>query len=162
MKSEYGNDGSYTGNGANVTNVNATKLGGVPVAGFWQTGGNLGTFPGANILGTLDNEPLELWVNGFRALKIIPGTNAVNTPNLIGGSIANTIDPGVMGATIAGGGGGPIDGYYYNNYVRANFAAIGGGTGNMASNVCSTVAGGLRNTASGLGSSPRRRPRRTL
>jgi trimeric autotransporter adhesin len=143
--------GAFSGNGANVTNVNATKLGGVPVAGFWQTGGNTGTFPGANILGSLDNEPLELWVNGARALKIIPGTNAVNTPNLISGSGGNTIDPGVMGATIAGGGG-PIDGYYYNNYVRANFAAIGGGTGNTASNVCSTVAGGLRNTASGLGS----------
>jgi trimeric autotransporter adhesin len=143
--------GAFTGNGANVTNVNATKLGGVPVAGFWQTGGNLGTFPGANILGTLDNEPLELWVYGFRALKIIPGTNAVNTPNLIGGSIANSIDPGVTGATIAGGGGGPIAGFYYINYVRANYATVGGGTGNTASNVCSTVAGGLRNTASGAG-----------
>src|ERR1022692_980858 len=137
--------GAFSGNGANVTNVNAAKLGGVPVAGFWQTGGNLGTFPGANILGSLDNQPLELWVNGARALKIIPTTN---TANLIGCSGGNVFDPGVTGATIAGGGGTFL-GQARINYVRATFATIGGGAGNTASNIFSSVAGGLRNTASG-------------
>jgi trimeric autotransporter adhesin len=138
--------GAFSGNGANVTNVNATKLGGVAVAGFWQTGGNLGTFPGANILGSLDNQPLELWVNGLRALKVMPGTN---TANLIGGSGNNAIDPGVTGAVIAGGGGGPVNGQYYFNNIHANYSSIGGGSGNTASNIFSSVAGGLRNTASG-------------
>jgi hypothetical protein len=139
--------GAFSGNGANVTNVNAAKLGGVPVAGFWQTGGNLGTFPGANILGSLDNQPLELWVNGARALKIIPTTNTVN---LIGGFGGNVFDPGVTGATIAGGGGTFL-GQSRINYVRANFGTIGGGAGNTASNAFSTVAGGLGNIASGPG-----------
>jgi hypothetical protein len=67
---------------------------------------------------------------------------------LIGGSIGNVFDPGVTGATIAGGGGTFL-GQSRINYVRANFATISGGAGNMASNIFSSVAGGLRNTASG-------------
>ncbi len=139
--------GTFTGNGAGVTNVNASKLGGVPVSGFWQTGGNLGTVPGANILGSLDNQPLELWVNGNRAIQIVPTTN---TANLIGGSIINVTDPNVVGATIAGGGGNYL-GSGYPNYVRGSYGSIGGGVGNTASNVFSTIAGGYRNTASGYG-----------
>ncbi len=138
--------GAFTGNGVNVTNVNAAKLGGLPVGSFWQTSGNAGTVPGASILGTTDNQPLELWVNGARALKLIPTTNTVN---LIGGSALNTFDPGVVGATVAGGGSANYLGAPSINYVRANYASIGGGAGNTASNVFSTVAGGLKNTASG-------------
>ena len=135
--------GAFTGNGANVTNVNAAKLGGIPASSFWQTGGNAGASPG--ILGTLDNQPLELWVNGARAFKIFP---TAGTANIIGGSIVNTFDPGIVGATIAGGGG-TYQGFTRPNYVRADFASIGGGGGNMASNVFSTVAGGFKNIASG-------------
>ena len=46
----------------------------VPAAALgnaWKTGGNSGTSPtNGNFLGTADNQPLELAVNGQRALRI--------------------------------------------------------------------------------------------
>jgi hypothetical protein len=138
---------NFGGNGGGLTNVNAAKLGGLPVAGFWQTSGNTGTGPGANILGTMDNQPLELWVNGTRAFRFLPTTNGA--PNLIGGASGNVVDAGVVGATIAGGGTPNYEGFSRINYVRGDYGSIGGGIGNTASNLFTTVAGGFRNMASG-------------
>ncbi len=70
-------------------------------AGNWSLWGNAGTTAGPNFLGTTDNQALELKVFGQRALRIEPSTTS---PNLIGGSISNTVGAGVYGATIAGGG----------------------------------------------------------
>src|ERR1035437_848703 len=110
---------SFAGNGANVTNVNATALNGLNATNFWQTGGNSGTTPGTQFVGTTDNQALEFKVNGSRALRLEPNADS---PNSIGGYSGNYIDAGVAGATISGGG---LNGY--TNSIFANYSAIGGG-----------------------------------
>jgi hypothetical protein len=89
------------------------------------------------------------------------------SPNLIGGYGDNSVTPGVVGATIAGGGTqsninrvtddyGVVSGGH-NNQAGDNagltsdnsFATVGGGLANQAFNAYSTVDGGWLNTASG-------------
>ena len=135
-----------SGNGASVTNVNAVLLDGISATNFWQTGGNAGTSPAnGNYLGTTDNEPLELWVNNSRGLRIEPAGDA---PNLIGGAPENFVAPGVIGSTV-GGGGVCLDtlGDYWTNQISANYGVIGGGAGNdiEQSSDWSTVGGGQLN-----------------
>ena len=116
---------------------------------FWQLGGNSGVTGPGNILGTLDNVAVELRVNNRRALRLEPTTNA---PNLIGGFISNRVAVGVVGATIAGGGGGQDA---FTNYATDNYATIGGGSGHMAGDGSlgvndaeyTTIGGGSRNRA---------------
>jgi hypothetical protein len=136
----------------------------------WSLTGNAGTIPGTDFLGTTDNEPLEFWVNGTRALRLEPG---FGSPNVVGG-VGSSVDPYVSGATIAGGvyntvsansdkptiGGGngntvsnlypTISGGEYNK-ATANGAAVGGGYHNLASGRQSAVGGGAQNIASGAG-----------
>jgi len=77
--------------------------------------------------------------------------NSTNgAPNLIGGSRVNYVSPGVIGATISGGGATNYFGASYSNSVTANFGTVGGGYDNTAS-YFSTIAGGSDNTASGGG-----------
>jgi len=137
---------------------------------FWKLDGNAGTTAGANFLGTTDNQPLELKVNGLRALRLEGNTNCA--PNLIGGASVNDAAPGVVGATI--GGGGVCDYapawllfgqnlHNLSNRVAADFgviagglensihagawlSSIGGGWGNTLGSPGSTVAGGKANT----------------
>ena len=139
---------SFTGSGAGITNVNATTLGGVSSSNFWKLSGNAGANPtNGNFLGTTDNLPLELRVNGSRALRLEPNTNGA--PNIIGGSPNNFVSNGVIGATIAGGGAA-ISGFAkYTNSVTGSFGTVGGGAENTASS-SATVGGGFNNTASGL------------
>jgi hypothetical protein len=90
--------------GANVTmaaegntlRISATPGTVVTNAG-WGLSGNAGT-TATNSLGTTDGQPLELRVNGQRALRLEAG----DIPNVIGGSDRNSVGPGVQGATIAG------------------------------------------------------------
>ncbi|NQT83837.1 tail fiber domain-containing protein, partial [bacterium] len=128
---------------------------------FWALGGNGGTSPGIDFVGTTDNQAVELRVNGARALRVEPGS----TPSLIGGYAANTADAGVVGASIGGGGetgspnrvtddfgtvGGGGDNRAGNNDGTtddATYATVGGGQGNTAGYVCATVGGGFENTA---------------
>jgi len=140
----------FVGNGAGLTGLNASQLTGgtVPAAALsnaWQTTGNTGTTPGAQFLGTTDNQPLEIKVNGLRALRLEhPGANG---PNVIGGYGGNTVlGVNAVGATISGGGqsGTPNS--------AATFSTVGGGQGNTASNSNSMVGGGLQNTAGGYAS----------
>jgi hypothetical protein len=114
----------------------------------WSLSGNAGTTPGTNFLGTTDNQPLELDVNGGRALRLEPGKNAAfpSSPNLIGGFSGNSVGVGVSGATIGGGGRG-LNG---ENSVTASFGTVAGGHRNTASGFDASVAGGQSNTASGL------------
>ncbi len=116
-----------------ATDLDATLLTGT----FWRRDGNSGTTPRMHFLGTTDNQPLELKVNGQRALRIEPD---VETPNILGGAAANSITPGIKGATIAGGGL-PL----YPNQINGNFATIGGGTFNFASGDWATISGGRDN-----------------
>ena len=74
---------------------------GTALSGLWRLGGNSGTTPGMDFLGTSDNQPIELKVDALRALRLEP---ALTSPNLVGGYEGNSVAPGVSGAVIAGGG----------------------------------------------------------
>jgi len=137
---------SFSGNGSGLTSLNAGNLssGTVPTAvlgNAWKTTGNGGTSPGANFIGTTDNQPLELRVGGTRALRLEPN---VQGPNVIGGAPVNFVANGILGATIAGGGANGN----YTNSVLASYATVGGGANNVASGVAATLGGGRLNTAS--------------
>ena len=136
-------------------------------SGNWALGGNSGTNPTSNYLGTADNQPLELHGNGTRVLRLEPTTEG---PNVIGGFSGTTVTAGVAGATIGGGGrsigANAVTDYYgtvsggLNNQAgdgtgsttSSSFAVVGGGLGNTAGGIAATVAGGENNMASGFGS----------
>jgi hypothetical protein len=153
--------GELSGNGSELTSLNASQLtsGAVPAAvlGYaWQIAGNTGTEPGLDFIGTRDYQPLELWVNDGRALRLEPGVNGDAAPNVIGGSLSNYVLSGVTGATIAGGGATNYMGYpsgaygiVYSNRVTADFGSVGGGLGNAAGGPYATIAGGGENSAGG-------------
>ena len=145
---------SFLGDGSALTNLTAGHLTGqLPSSvanNLWQVGGNAGTAPGQNFLGTTDNEPLEFWVNDARALRLEPGANGA--PNVIGGSPYNYVRKGAVGATI--GGGGSIDYLGLSpatNSVIDDFGTVGGGRLNRAY-FAATVGGGEENTAGGMDS----------
>jgi hypothetical protein len=120
---------------------------------YWRLDGNTGTTPGADFLGTTDNQALELKVNGQRALRLEPVGAPFQNVNVIGGCAANAVSASFLGATIAGGGEfGSTCGTTYDqpcwNRAMAGYTAIGGGIANTASGGISTVAGGQGNTAS--------------
>ena len=108
---------------------------------FWRAGGNAGTTPGTNYLGTSDDQPLELHVNGARVLRLEPDASS---PRIVGGHPANTAVG--EGSTVGGGGdsSNPNSAYTY--------ATVSGGLGNIALGTVATVGGGLNNTASGSSS----------
>jgi hypothetical protein len=113
----------------------------------WSLTGNSGTTAGTNFLGTTDDQPLEIKVNGTRILRLEPSTN------LIAGFNGNSRTAGVIGATISGGGSESEE-----NVVSDDFGTIGGGSNNRAGNSSgstsdmpfATVNGGKANVASGL------------
>jgi hypothetical protein len=142
-----------------VPSLNADLLDGLDSTGFWKVGGNTGTTPGTNFIGTSDNKALELKVNGKRALRLEPTSSS---PNLIGGSAANAVAVGAYGATIGGGGTvlapntvggtvGTVAGGTGNSAIGGG-STVGGGEGNAAVGGLSTVPGGDRNTAGGASS----------
>jgi hypothetical protein len=134
--------GNFIGNGSGLTDV-------------WQTGGNSGTTAGVNFVGTTDNQPLELHVNGQRALRLTPDNSTNNSPDIIGGSPVNTLAPGLVGVTISGGGAPIYNGRPVPNQALGDFNTIGGGYGNTTGSTNfdvteATVAGGALNSASGI------------
>jgi len=141
--------GGFRGDGAGLTNINAGTLGGLGANQFWHLGGNAGSTSGVNFIGTTDNQPLELRVNNTRALRLELNTN--NTPNLIGGAPANTIDSGVIGSTIGGGGGRFRTGGLSNNRVASDFSTIVGGNANIIQTNAqgSIIGGGIGNFIGG-------------
>jgi hypothetical protein len=118
--------GSYSGNGAGVTNVNAATLNGLASSNFWQTGGNNVT--SGQFIGSTNNQSVEIRANNKAALVLTAGAN--DAPNIEGGAAVNVIDPGVQGAVIAGGGTTNFLGQMSSNRISADFAAISGGSGN--------------------------------
>lgn len=122
---------------------------------YWKQGGNAGIDPTADYLGTTDNSAFVLRVDNAQSLRLIPSVDAESgfSPNLIGGSSANSVDdstddnPPVVGAVIAGGGLSTTE-----NTVGEDFATVGGGEANTASGLWATVGGGVINTASGSSS----------
>jgi hypothetical protein len=161
-------NGTFTGNGSGLSNLNAASLGGLSASNFWKLGGNAGTTASVNFLGTTDNQPLELKANGQRTLRLEPiftVTNRVlggslifsNAPNVIGGSAGNSADAGVAGAFIGGGGfGGAYGdegaGYVFlgafSNRISSSLGTIGGGYFNtiQSNSLASTIGGGAGNT----------------
>ncbi len=130
-----------------------------PGVGGWGLTGNAGTDPYVNFLGTTDNQPLIVKVNGERVLRLAP---TAGVPNVIAGCIDNGVGAGVEGAAIGGGGFysfwgnyvmgdyGVVSGGYSNQAGAADstFATVGGGTGNYATGVGATIGGGGWNSAS--------------
>ncbi len=110
----------------------------------WLLGGNLDTDPSTDFLGTVDETPFEIRVDGQRALHFQPADNPDFAPNLIAGHEANSIEAGVLAGTIAGGGVG-----FQPHFVEGNYGTVGGGRDNTVSGVAGTVSGGRSNLASG-------------
>ena len=147
--------GTFIGTGAGLTALDAGQLTTGQVAptvlsNAWKTTGNSGTTPGTQFLGTTDNQPLEFRVNGDRTLRLEPTTtNSSHSGivNVVGGSGANVVGPGVYGATIAGGGASNWFGVIFSNRVDADFSSVSGGRGNLiqANAHESTIDGGLQN-----------------
>jgi hypothetical protein len=117
----------------------------------WLVTGNRGLNPtNGYFLGTLDTQPLELRTYQTRAFRLEPDTNDFGAPNVIGGSPANFVDPGIYGATIAGGG---VLNYTTNgfepgpgsNRVSAIWGTIGGGRRNFVAADHSFIGGGHDN-----------------
>jgi hypothetical protein len=128
-------------------------------ATYWRLQGNAGTVAGTDFLGTTDSQPLELHVNGARALRLVPETNG---PSILGGHPENYIEPGAYASVISGGGpSDPGDAANTNNRVYDTYATIGGGGNNRAGSddgatqdptnaSFATVAGGQDNVASAV------------
>ena len=106
----------------------------------WSLTGNAGTVSNGYFLGTTDATPLEIRVNGVPALRIAPH---VTSPILFGGFSGNTVDFSRGGAFIGGGGrvGDP-------NRATNWYATVAGGLRNDASGVTAFVGGGYDNRAS--------------
>src|SRR5205814_1395239 len=116
----------------------------------WNLSGNSGTTPGTQFMGTTDNQPVEIKVNGQRALRLDPDPTGRGAPNVIGGSPQNYVSPGVFGATIGGGGSLNYFGAtFLTNVVSANFGTIAGGGENTSGGLFSSIGGGLDNIGSG-------------
>ncbi len=124
-------------------------------ADAWSRTGNAGTDPASNFLGTRDARALEVRINNQRALRLEP---AARSPNVIAGHSGNLAGPGVVGATIGGGGGqfegddvrpnrvyadfGTVVGGWNNNVLDpAPFGTVVGGRGNIASATATLAAG---------------------
>jgi len=153
--------GSFSGNGGGLSNVAAATFGGAGATNFWQLSGN--TVAPGQFLGSLNNQPLELWVNSSRGLRFesVNDTNVGLVPNLIGGHQDNYVFPGIGASAIAGGGGpaglsnsiasseSVIAGGYLNHIEAGNAhaSAIGGGFDNVIQYAAnrSVIAGGHGN-----------------
>ncbi len=70
-----------------------------------------------------------------------------DSPDILGGAAANSISVGVVGAVIAGGGTTNFNGQVSSNTIAANYASIGGGSGNaiQSGSDHSLIAEGLGN-----------------
>ncbi len=115
-------------------------------ANAWSLTGNGDTTPGPNFLGTTDAVSLTLVVSGTTALRIEPAVDFTQSiyPNIIGGHSSNSISSdNVYGAVIGGGKG---------NVAGGVLSTIGGGNNNTTGGggYIATVGGGNGNTANGI------------
>jgi hypothetical protein len=139
---------SFTGNGAGLVNVNAATLNGLSASKFWQIGGNAGTTPGVNFLGTTDNQELDLEVNDVLGLRVLPCSG---NPSVVGGS-ANSVANDCWNTIIGGGTGNSVTNDTW-------YTVIGGGYGNQIAKLSpgwypdkSVIGGGMNNTNAGYAS----------
>jgi hypothetical protein len=114
----------------------------------WSLTGNSGTTYGTDFLGTSDNEPLELKVNGVVAETLWPFTSGNVSVALGPNSFFGTSG---QGGSFVGPGGGPGYGSAAN-ITYGDYCVIGGGYGNQITvlgSVYSVIAGGDNNILSG-------------
>jgi hypothetical protein len=164
---------NFSGSGAGLTGLNANQLtsGTAPDARLaanvartnqvWLLGGNADTTPGTHFLGTTDNQPLEIKVNGMRALWLedgranLPANHFVSSMvNIVLGSSANFVgDVAVYTSTVGGGGSGTFSG---PNRVESEVGTVSGGEGNtiLKSSRGSNIGGGRFNTIGITNGSP--------
>jgi hypothetical protein len=99
----------------------------------------------ANLMNS-ENAPLDIKVNGVRALRIEPaGPLGSSAANIIGGYALNSVSNGVVGAFIGGGGLNDFSDGNYPNRVNASFSSIVGGYGNRVDDEESFIGGGSGN-----------------
>jgi hypothetical protein len=136
--------GTFSGDGASLSNLNAATVGGEGAWNFWQLGGN--NVGSGQFLGSTNNRAMEIWAGAARALRLEPG-GFTGAPNVIGGSLVNYAAPGVTGAVIAGGGTTNAGGAIYSNSVFADQSVVGGGMGNSIQTgaIQSFLGGGFEN-----------------
>ena len=144
------------GNGDFTTLIPRQPLTPAPYALYaannWALVGNAGT-SSANFVGTTDAVTLTLKVSDTVGFRLLPNDNG---PSVIGGISANRVVSGVVGATIAGGGG-VVGGATLSNRITDDYGVISGGSGNLAGNsvgttsdrAFATVGGGGSNSARG-------------
>jgi trimeric autotransporter adhesin len=150
--------GTITGSGTLAIDPNAAVLAG----NYLKQGGNaLGT---TAVLGTTNNNAVEIYANNTRALRIEPNDNS---PNILAGHPNNSVGA-FWGQTVAGGGSELSNCYdpiahnwsaSCSNSVLGNYSTVGGGYANRAGGDASTsgkqgatVSGGTSNTASATSS----------
>lgn len=168
---------SYSGGTLNWAPAPAGNTG---VTGGWALGGNAGTDPAVNFLGTTDDRPLVIRVENEPALRMEWATNQVNGA---GGVVSDRvalnvtlgrgfIGPGVIGAIVGGGvsGRGPNSVFGSGSVVLGGdsnsagnpgvdpnfsngYSFVGGGAVNSAFGHNSVVVGGNANLAAGSRSS---------
>lgn len=135
----------------------------------WLLGGNAGTNPASQFVGTTDGQPLELRAASQRMARfearLLTGPAGGFTANVLLGSPENLVTAGVRGATIAGGGArsGASDPDFSSpgpNLVSDHYGTISGGFANRAGDnnatlfdrPFATVGGGQGNVAGGYAS----------
>lgn len=137
-------------------------------ADAWSRSGNDGTDSTLNFIGTTDAQAMEIRTANVRSLRIEPSDllfeGLPNTTNTIAGSHANSVGPGVRGATIGGGGmSGDVEPNIFSgqepNRIESSYGTVSGGAANVAGvdgspgfGPFATVGGGVLNTASGFSS----------
>jgi hypothetical protein len=94
-------------------------------------------------VGTTGSSPLDLSAGSQRALRIQPNTAVA--PDLIANAAVNQVAPGVVGATISGGGAMNYFGFGYSNRVTMDFGTIAGGLANTEEGFGGFIAGGYNN-----------------
>ena len=122
--------------------------GGPGGASFWSLLGNAGTTPG-QFLGTTDSQPLELRSGNQSVFRLSAGANQSGQTgvNILGGYVGNSVAPGIIGATVSGGGLHDTDGTDHPNKVIGDFGTVAGGFDNFSASAGATIGGGSRNSA---------------
>ena len=130
----------------------AASLGGQSSSNFWSTAGN--NVAAGQFLGSTNTQPLELRVNARRVVRYEFATNSAsqsNGVNIVAGSPNNLVGPGLIGATIGGGGALIFGGVGATNAIFSDFSTIAGGSGHeiRPDSRHSSIGGGQRNIVNG-------------
>jgi len=128
----------------------AKSYGGTPQNAFVQGGNAFGT---TAMLGTTDNQPLQINVNGQRVVRYEPNAQSAN---VVAGHSNNASDATSVGQAIGGGGEAGDDCFDSasglsnrpcSNRTMESFATVAGGYSNVAMGFGASVGGGQGNTS---------------